>query len=71
MTEIEIKDFKYSPALKELLVKYVSRKYEECAMFDDYHLLAEYNLLKDNNNLHLLFEEEWFTGYMNDDKYRR
>lgn len=69
MIEIEITDFKYSPALRELLVKYVSRQYEESAEFDDYHLIAEYNYLKNNNELHLLFEEEWFTTYMNDDQH--
>ena len=65
--EIEIRDFKYNPDLRNLLVNYVSRQYEEDALFDDYYLLAEYNLLKRDNNIHLLFEEEWFTGYMNDE----
>jgi len=66
MTKIEITDFKYSPKLKSLIIDYVARRYEENAIFDDYHLMMEYELLKKHGELNLLFEEEWFTGYMND-----
>jgi hypothetical protein len=69
MKTIEIKDLAYNPLLKELLIKYISRQYEEDGLFDEYHLLAEYNHLKNENSLHLLFEEEWFTSYMNDGKH--
>jgi hypothetical protein len=62
----EITELNYNPLLKELLVLYISRVYEENAIFDDYHLLAEYHLLLRDNKLHLLFEEEKFTSYMND-----
>ena len=62
--EIEINNLEFNPLLKELLIMYVSRMYEECGIYDDEHLLAEYNLLKRNGELHLLFEEENFTNYM-------
>lgn len=71
MNEIEIRDFRYNEHLKALLVLYVSRQYEECAMYDDWHLMQEYYHLKRNNKLHLLFEEEHFTGYMNDENNYR
>jgi len=61
----EILNLELTPLLKELLKIYVSRVYEENGIYDDYHLIAEYYLLKRNNNLHLLFEEEQFTNYIN------
>ena len=63
---IEIKDFKFSPTLRRMLVNYIIRMYEEDAILDDEHLLKEYNLLKKNNELHFLFEEEYLINYLKD-----
>lgn len=63
---IEIKDFKYSPDLREMLVNYIVRTYEENAITDDLHLIQEYNRLKNNNELHFLFEEEYLRNYLED-----
>lgn len=63
---IEIKDFKYSPVLREMLVNYIVRTYEENVIIDDLHLIQEYNLLKNNNELHFLFEEEYLRNYLED-----
>lgn len=63
---IEIKHFDYSPILKGLLIDYVLRVYEEDAITDDEHLLMEYNLLQKNNELHLLFHEEYLINWLND-----
>lgn len=65
----EVTDLKHSPRLKELLIMYVSRQYEENARFDDWHLFEEYKLLKRNNQLDELFKEECFTNRMNDEGY--
>ena len=35
----------------ELLIMYISRKYEENAIFDEWHLFEEYKLLERNNEL--------------------
>jgi hypothetical protein len=63
---IEIKDFKWSPMLRKLLVNYIVRTYEENAITDDLHLIQEYNLLINNNELHFLFDEEYLGNYLND-----
>lgn len=62
----EIKDFKFNPGLREMLVNYILRTYEENAIIDDLHLIQEYNLLKNNNELHFLFEEEYLINYLKD-----
>jgi len=63
----EIVDLKYSPILKELLTMYISRQYEENARFGDYYLMAEYELLKRDGKLELLFIEERLTNILNQD----
>lgn len=63
---IEINDFKYNPTLRRMLVNYCIRIYEEDAILDDWHLIQEYNLLKKNNELHFLFEEEYLINYLKD-----
>lgn len=63
---IEINDFKYNPKLRRMLVNYCIRAYEEDAILDDEHLLKEYNLLKNINELHFLFEEEYLINYLKD-----
>ncbi|MEP6931250.1 MAG: hypothetical protein ABI850_14605 [Flavobacterium sp.] len=49
-----------------MLVNYCIRAYEEDAILDDWHLFQEYNLLKKNNELHFLFEEEYLINYLKD-----
>lgn len=63
---VEINDFKYNPKLRRMLVNYCIRTYEEDAIIDDWHLIQEYNLLKSNNELQFLFEEEYLINYLND-----
>ncbi|WP_367772208.1 hypothetical protein AB3G33_01890 [Flavobacterium sp. WC2421] len=63
---IEINDFRYNPTLRRLLVNYCIRTYEMDAILDDWHLIQEYNLLKKNNELHFLFEEEYLINYLKD-----
>lgn len=64
---MEIKNFEYNPILKEMLINYCYRIYQEDAIIDDEHLLMEYNLLLDDNKLNLLFEEEYLCNWLNDD----
>lgn len=58
----EITNLEFAPELKVLLIEYCYAIYEENAEIDDYHLFAEYNLLKTNNELHLLFELSHFNN---------
>jgi hypothetical protein len=60
----EITKLDFTPELKELLREYCYAIYEENACTDEYHLLAEYNLLKRDNKLHLLFELSHFNNRM-------
>lgn len=55
---IEITNFENNPKLKVLLIDYMNRIYENEAIYDDDYLLKEYNYLKNNNELDLLFIEE-------------
>ena len=59
MKKFKITDLKNNPILKQLLINYCILNYEENAILDDDHLIAEYNLLARNNELHLLFEAEF------------
>jgi hypothetical protein len=63
---IEINDFRYNPTLRRLLVNYCIRTYEMDAITDDWHLIQEYNLLKKNNELRFLFDEEYLINYLKD-----
>lgn len=65
----EVTDLNHSPRLKELLIMYVARTYQENARFDDWHLFEEYKLLKRNNQLDELFKEECLTNRLNDEGY--
>lgn len=65
----KVTDLKHSPKLTELLIMYISRKYEENAIFDEWHLFEEYKLLERNNELNELFKEECLTNRLNDDDY--
>jgi hypothetical protein len=62
----EIEDFRFNPKLRKMLVNYCLRMYEENAIIDDYHLLEEYKLLKRDNMVHVLFEEEYLINYLRD-----
>ncbi len=64
-----VTDLKHSPKLTELLIMYISRKYEENAIFDERHLFEEYKLLERNNELNELFKEECLTNRLNDENY--
>ncbi|WP_396150891.1 hypothetical protein [Flavobacterium sp.] len=65
----KVTDLKHSPKLTELLIMYISRKYEENAIFDEWHLFQEYKLLERNNKLNELFKEECLTNRLNDENY--
>ena len=65
----QVTDLNHSPMLKELLIMYVGRKYEEDALFDDYHLYEEYKWLKEHCQLDELFKEECLTNRLNDENY--
>lgn len=63
---MQITNFKYNPKLRQFLVDYSLRMYEENAILDDEHLLMEYNLLLRDSNLNALFLEEYLTNYLRD-----
>ncbi len=65
----QVTDLNHSPKLKELLKIYVSRKYQEDARFDEWHLFEEYKLLERNNELNELFKEECLTNRLNYEDY--
>ena len=65
----EVTNLDHSPMLKELLIMYISRKYEEDAIFDEWHLFQEYIWLKNNNQLDELFKEECLTNRLDDENY--
>lgn len=62
----EFTNFKYRPKLRQMLVDYVYRMYEENSITDDEHLIMEYNYLKKHNELHLLFDEEYLINWLSD-----
>lgn len=67
----EVTNLDHSALLKELLIMYISRKYQEDAVYDDWHLFQEYSWLRNNNKLDELFKEECLTNRLNDEHYRR
>lgn len=66
----EVTNLDHSPKLKELLIMYIARKYQEDGLYDDWHLFQEYSWLKNNNKLDELFKEECLTNRLNDEYYR-
>lgn len=66
----EMNDFRYNPILRQMLVNYCIRMYEENAILDDEHLMMEYRLLIRDNNLNALFYEEYLLNSLNDDNDR-
>lgn len=63
----EINDFRYNPILRQSLVNYCLRMYEDDAILDDEHLMMEYKLLIADNNLNALHYEEYLLNSQNDD----
>lgn len=61
MENIQIRDFKYNPELRRLLVEYCLVVYEENAIINEENLIAEYNYLLENNKLNELFVCENIT----------
>lgn len=66
----QVTDLKHSPILRELLINYIARKYQEDAIYDEWHLFQEYIWLRDNNQLDELFKEECLTNRLQDEQYR-
>jgi hypothetical protein len=66
----KLTDLEYNPVLKQLLINYVIRMYEEDAITDDWHLWQEYLMLLRENRLNELFENECLTNKLNDENYR-
>lgn len=52
-----------NPLFKGLLKQYCLMHYEADAILDDYHLIMEYEYLKNNDKLHELFECEMLSNY--------
>lgn len=67
----EVTNLNHNPKLRELLIIYIARKYQEDAVYDDWHLFQEYSWLRNNNKLNELFKEECLTNRLNDEYYRR
>lgn len=63
---VQIMDFRYNPTLRRMLINYSVRTYEDNAILNDENLIDEYYHLKKNNELHLLFEEEYLINYYKD-----
>lgn len=60
---MEITNLNYSPNLKNLLVNYVQLMYEQDAIITDDYLITEYQMLKNENRLDELLQQELFlTG---------
>ncbi|MEO8515510.1 MAG: hypothetical protein ABI426_02135 [Flavobacterium sp.] len=65
----KLTDLEYNPILKQLLINYVIRIYEEDALTDDWHLWQEYLMLIRENRLNEIFENECLTNKLNDENY--
>ena len=57
LKQLEIENFDNHPDLKRMIKIHVLNKYQNKAVFEDDSLIKEFNLLKENNELELLFEE--------------
>ena len=63
MEEIKTQDdLTHTPMLRALLINYISCMYEEASDYSPESLWREYNWLKDNNQLNLLFEQEYLDS---------
>jgi hypothetical protein len=65
----EIINLNNIPTLKKPLVNYIYFMYEENAIVDDAHLIMEYEMLKRDNRLYELFQQELLdnTGLLEED----
>jgi hypothetical protein len=52
----KLTDLKYNPVLKQLLINYVYRMYEQDAITDDWHLWQEYLMLIRENRLNVILK---------------
>lgn len=65
----EIINLDNMPSLKKLLINYIHFMYQENAIITHEYLVMEYQLLKQENRLHELFQQELLdnTGLLEDD----
>lgn len=65
----EIINLDNMPSLKKLLINYIHLMYQENAIITHEYLVMEYQLLKQENRLHELFQQELLdnTGLLEDD----
>jgi Mg2+/Co2+ transporter CorC len=68
---MQIRNFHHNPVLRQLLVSYIIRTYQQEAIIDDDHLMMEYHLLIRDNRLNDLFIEEKLNNYLNDGNEHR
>jgi hypothetical protein len=57
LNQLEIENFTENPDLKRRLKIHIENKYRGDADYEDKGLLKEFNLLKESNELKVLFEE--------------
>ena len=50
-----MRKIKSNSVIKNLLINYISKMYENEARYDEKYLKMEYKWLQDNNQIHLLF----------------
>ena len=63
MNEIRTKeDLQFTPMLKALIINYISCMYEDASDYSIESLWNEYNLLKKNNELDRLFQQEYLDS---------
>jgi hypothetical protein len=63
MNEIRTKeDLQFTPMLKALIINYISCMYEDASDYSIESLWSEYNLLKKNNELDSLFQQEYLDS---------
>lgn len=58
MNEFKFDNLDNNPILKQLIKIYISSKYQENAIYDDYHVSMELNLLIRDNELLMLIGVE-------------
>lgn len=65
----EIINLDNMPSLKKLLINYIHFKYQKNAIITHEYLVMEYQLLKRENRLYELFQQELLdnTGLLEDD----
>lgn len=56
--DLTTSDLRKMPTTKAMLINYISCMYEADAVITDDYLVMEYNMLKKENRLHELFDQE-------------